>query len=322
MSIVADQLRPFWLSQLNEVNGKLEYGLAEWLRTGTYQITIPLQPSEFVLDIPQGDLTFQRAIAYDLARMGMAAFESIGDAHTQPTLPKSIGWTIIRTYYSAFFAAHALLRSFGVSLSQFETNQINRVQKIASAYGTDNGQQLGSGFYLCTFDSTSRKLTCVHKGKNGGSHEFLWKHFVNTMLDFSNKILSVNGATANQQLTVAKLTELCDCLKHNGCNTGTWLSFIRNQTNYKHEFGAWFPYKSHAKYYLNLPSMKDEWKRKPEEISIWIGSGRDLQRFIGACNVILALLKSTSRDMSNRCSTGKSFHITTTQAVLNYLEQE
>lgn len=320
MSVVADQLRPFWLSQINEVSGKLEFGLAEWMRTGTYQITTPLQSNAFVLDIPYGDMSFQRAIAYDLARMGMAAFESIGDIQLHPTMPKSMGWMIIKTYYSAFFAAHALLRSFGVSLTQLETAQINHIQQIASVYSAANGQQLSTGFYLCIFDPASRKLICTHEGKKGGSHEILWKYFVKTMVDLSDKILTINGASTNQQQAAAKLTELCDCLKHNGNNAGNWLSFVRNQTNYKHELGAWYPYKARANYYLNLPSMKDEWKKTPEDISIWNGAGRDLQRFIGACNVILALLKFTAHDMSNRCSTGRSFQMNTIQAVLNFLE--
>lgn len=321
MSIVTDQLRPFWLSSLNEISGKLEFGLAEWMRRGTYQITTLLKPGEFVLDIPSGDLNFQRAIAYDLARMSMAAFESIGNVKQHPSMPKSLGWTIIETYYSAFFAAHALLRTFGISLTQLEPAYIANVQKIAATYGVDNGQTLGSGFYICVFDPLTKKLTCTNEGRNGGSHEILWKRFVNIMLTFSTKILSTSGPTSNQQNAAIKLTELCNCLKHNGGNAGTWLSIIRNQTNYKHELGAWFPYGTRGSYYSQLPLMQNEWKKKPEEIAIWSGTGRDLQRFVGACNVILALLKSTTLDMSKRCSTGKSFQVTTTQAVLNLMGQ-
>lgn len=322
MAIVTDQLRPFWLSGLNEISGKLEFGLAEWIRRGTYQITTPLKPGEVVIDIPAGDLNFQRAIAYDLARMSMAAFESIGDIHQHPSMPKSLGWTIIKTYYSAFFAAHALLRTFGVSLTQLESVQIGNVQKIATAYGMDNGQTLSAGFYICSFDPVMRKLKCTHEGKNGGSHEIMWKRFVETLLTFSNEILSSSGLTLNQQNAAAKISELCNCLKHNGSNAGTWLSIIRNQTNYKHELGAWFPYESRAHYYEQLPLMQDEWKKEPEDIAIWAGTGRDLQRFIGACNLILSLLKSTAFDMSKRCTNGKSFHVTTTQAVLHLMAQK
>ncbi len=321
MSIVTDQLRPFWLNNLNEISGRLEFGLAEWMRRGTYQITTPLKVGEFVLDIPSGDLDFQRAIAYDLARMSMAAFESIGNVQQHLSMPKSLGWMIIETYYSAFFAAHALLRTFGISLTQLESSLISNVQKIAVLYGAGNGQTLGRGFYICVFDPTTKKLTCTHEGKNGGSHEVMWKHFVNTMLAFSNEILSRSGLTTNQQNAAAKLSELCNCLKMNGCNAGTWLSNVRNQANYKHEFGAWFPYKSRASYCDGIFSMKNDWMKKPEEIPIWNGTGRDLQRFTSACNVILALLKSTALDMSERCSTGKSFHTNTTKAVLNFLMQ-
>jgi len=321
MSIVADQLRKFWLSRLNEVSGNPEFGLAEWVRKGTYQITTPLQPGEFVLDVPNGDLTFQRAIAFDLARMGMAAFESIGDLQQHPVMPKSLGWTIIKTYYSAFFAAHALLRTFGVSLTQLDATQISNVLQTASVYGSRNGQLLKKGFYVCIFDVQTRKLTCKHAGTEGGSHEVLWKYFLNSMSDFSDQILAMHGASINQQQAAAKITELCTSLKHNGKNAGSWLSYIRNLTNYKHELGVWFPYSSRIKYYSDLPNLKNDWRQKPEDISIWNGHGRDLQRFVGVSNVILALLKATVVDMSQRCPAGKSFHQNTTQAVLNFLEK-
>lgn len=320
MSTVADQLRQFWLSRLNEVTGNPEFGLAEWIRKGTYQITTNLQPGEFVLDVPNGDLTFQRAIAFDLARMSMAAFESIGDLQQHPLMPKSLGWTIIKTYYSAFFAAHALLRTFGVSLTQLDGLQISRISQIAALYGTVNGQKLSNGFYVCIYDAQTGKLTCKHAGKTGGSHEVLWKYFLNSMMQFSSLILSTQGVSANQQQAAATITELCSSLKHNNKNTGSWLSSIRNLTNYKHEYGVWFPYRSRVKYFSELPNMRDEWRKKPEDISIWNGNGRELQRFIGVSNVILALLKATVLDMSRRCPEGKSFHQNTTQAVLNFLE--
>lgn len=321
MSIIADQLRQFWLSHLNEVSGKLEFGLTEWVKKGTYQITTPLQPGEFVLDVPNGDLTFQRAIAFDLARMSMAAFESIGELQPHPVMPKSLGWSIIKTYYSAFFAAHALLRTFGISLTQFDAAPISNVLQIASAYGTTNGQKLSNGFYVCIFDAQTMKLTCKHAGAQGGSHEVLWKYFTNAMLDFSNRILATHGASANQQQAAAKIGELCASLKHNGKNAGTWLSHIRNIINYKHELGVWFPYNSRIKYYSDLPNLKNDWRQKPEDIAIWNGKGQELQRFVDASNVILALLKATVLDMSNRCPKGKSFHQNTTQAVLNFLEK-
>ena len=321
MSNVADQLRQFWLSRLNEVNGKPEFGLAEWVLKGTYRVTSPLQSGEFVIDVPNGDLAFQRAIAFDVARMGMAAFESIGDLQQHPSMPKSMGWVIIKTYYSAFFAAHALLRTFGVSLTQFDGMQIGNVSQIAAMYGSTNSQKLGNGFYVCTFDVQTGKLTCRHAGSQGGSHEILWKYFVNSMLGLSNQILLTHGESAKQQNAVAKINELCIGLKHNGKNAGSWLSFVRNLTNYKHELGVWFPYRSRLKYYADLPNLKNDWKQKPEDIIIWNSPGRDLQRFVGVSNVILALLKATVLDMSQRCPAGKSFHQNTTQAVLNFLEK-
>lgn len=320
MSIVADQLRQFWLSRLNEVTGTPEFGLAEWVKCGTYQITTPLQSGEFVLDVPYGDIAFQRAIAFDLARMSMAAFESIGGIQEHPILPKSLGWTIITTYYSAFFAAHALLRAFGTSLTQFDASQIRNVSDIATVYGSTSGQTLNKGFYVCMFNAQTGKLTCKHAGSKGGSHEILWKYFLRAMVEISNQILASSGSLPAQQQAAAKLIELCNALKYNGANAGSWLSNIRNLINYKHELGVWFPYTSRPKYFNELPKIRDDWRKKPEDISIKNGNGRDLLRFVGVSHLILALLKVTVDDMAQRCPLGRSFHRNTTQKILNFLE--
>lgn len=320
MSIVADQLRPFWLSSLNEVAGNLDFGLAEWVRRGTFQITSEIQPDKFVLNIPQGNLALQRAFAFDAARMGMAAFESVGDLNQHPAMPKSLGWPIIKTYYATFFAAHALLRMFGIGLTQFNFEQISVVSKTAAIYSGQGEQKLAKGLYACIFSPQSGELICDYVGAQRGSHELLWKYFVNAISDFSTQMLET-GASIKQQQAAIKLVELCKTLKHGGKNDGSWLSHVRNDANYKHEYGVWFPYSARSRYYSELEAHQNDWRQNPEDISIWSGPGKELRRFIDACNVILSVLNVTAIDMSKRCPVGKSFHHNTTLAVLNFLNK-
>ena len=50
-------------------------------------------------------------------------------------LPKSTGWILIRAYYAAFFAAHSLLRMFGISCIQLDAQQITAISRVAHALG-------------------------------------------------------------------------------------------------------------------------------------------------------------------------------------------
>jgi hypothetical protein len=112
MSIIEDISRPFWLMGLNQVSGPKLKGIGGWICDEEYQVYTPVTRTSFVLSFGDGESLLD-AFAGDINRIGSASFESaVGIVRTNP-LRKSTAWLIIKTYYSAFFSAHALLRMFG-----------------------------------------------------------------------------------------------------------------------------------------------------------------------------------------------------------------
>ena len=110
--------RPYWLPGLNEVNKCVLMGLGGWITEKEFQIYQQLENEKVILSISRPD-SLKSAFAADCNRMSSAAFESIENITPSENLPRSVAWLIIRSYYSAFFAAHAILRMVGISCTQF-----------------------------------------------------------------------------------------------------------------------------------------------------------------------------------------------------------
>ncbi|TNZ65346.1 hypothetical protein CGK42_24295, partial [Vibrio parahaemolyticus] len=75
------------------------------------------------------------SFAFDINRMATSSFESIHGIEPNQNFPKSIGWLVVRLYYAAYYAAHAILRLFGISCSQFDQQESRVITEIAKVWG-------------------------------------------------------------------------------------------------------------------------------------------------------------------------------------------
>jgi hypothetical protein len=98
------------------------------------------------------------------------------------------------------------------------------------------------GGYSFEFDgaayNATLKLYPVPSG--GGSHDEFWRYFCRYLSLFGNELLAANSPLA--QLAVARLSEIQQLIMAPG-GKGVWVSFMRNEINYQHKFGVWFPFK-------------------------------------------------------------------------------
>ena len=319
MSILSNSVRQFWLPGLNDVAGASPSGLSVWLRTKDYQFYDPLQTGIFNLTI--SNITpFLSAIAFDCNRMAMASFESMAAIQKLDTFPKSTAWLVIQTYYSAFFAAHTILRMMGISCSRIESSVSSEIYLIAKMFGQLNGMSsVSDGQYVCTFDSPTRKLNCIKE--NDKSHEGFWKKFCAVIQQLSSDILTYGKHIIEDQQVSVKLIELCECLKTAPYTRGNWLSSIRNRVNYSHELGTWFPYKSQNSLHEYLHNSRAGWLYDPMEIEMAKVKTDELQRFNKTCHFIIGMCRILVMDMSQRCSTNKSFLKSGAVRFLNLMNQ-
>jgi hypothetical protein len=320
MANIESPLRAFWMPGLNAVSGKVFKGLGGWLSDEEYQIYSPLQPSSFTLTISAPEkLLF--AVAGDINRCAIASFESINSVVKNDALPRSTAWLVIKSYYGAFFGAHAIARILGRGFLQFEGIQANSINKIASLFEMSNSITVTRGYYRYSFDASTKELKFERvKGESGGVHEVFWSNFYSLVRNLSNDVISsVTGASASNHQVSAKLDELADNLAHGSLSKGNWLSAIRNTVNYGHRLGTWFPYTEQRSYLSTLYSTKTNWLTDPMSIDLTSHADKDLLRFQATCNFIISLCRVLVSDMATRSSGKKSFHEYGSIALLNLM---
>jgi hypothetical protein len=219
---------------------KTEIDIRGWVANQNYSIDHEITPSSFKLRLY--DDIFFAALANDCDRMAKAAFETICNIQNHPTFPQSTSWHLIQSYYAAFFSAHALLKIFGISYSQFQSEHLSKVLEQAKLYQKDNGiRNIEHGFYKLQYIESEKQIAFT---KMKDSHKGTWSCFHLLIQDLIQNIDKTTGLVKDKLKTVELLSEIKSGLtQHPAGSSGNWLSIIRNDVNYKQSHGLWFPFK-------------------------------------------------------------------------------
>jgi len=315
MSILEDIARPFWLVGLNEVSGPQLKGIGGLICDEKYQIYSRITPTSFELSFTDS-VPVLNAFAGDINRIGSASLETALSILKSSVFPKSTAWLVIQTYYSAFFAAHALLRILGESCTHLEREQVNSLTRVGRLFGTLPHLPISGGLYHLKCDPIAKTISGT--ALQGSAHEIFWKVFHARVQRLSNDVVNVTTAPlANRQLASARLSELADNLSFRSAPSGRWLSTVRNAVNYSQKHATWYPYSGHEKYYSQLFEKTGEWTGDPLELDLSSYGDKDLRRFQVTCNCIVGAFKTLVADMAYRCTTGRSFHHFGALACLN-----
>jgi hypothetical protein len=306
MSLLDDIVRPFWLAGLNQVAGRQAKGLGGLICDESYQIYLPTTPTSFVLTFADSP-PLLAAFAGDISRLGSASFETAINVTKSRALPKSMAWLIVQTYYSAFFSAHAFLRMLGESCTPIEREQVKSLQRVATLFSNAPTSPITSGLYHLICDAKSKEIR--GSALIGSPHEVFWRLFYDRMRRLSQDALVVSTESlANRQLVSGKFSELAENLCFQSAPRGRWLSTVRNSVNYGQKWATWYPYSGQQKYYEHLHEKTSEWNGDPLDLELSSHGDKDLRRFQATCNFIVALFRSLTEDMAERCTDGRSFH--------------
>lgn len=321
---LASVLSQFWLKELIHIPEKSQGSLKEWLRMGRFTFLRPMDEQSFeIIDYkPQkkSSVWALGALASDINRFSSAAFESIDIQEVDLTFKKSLGWNLIRSYYAAFFGAHALLRVFGQSVSQLDREILSEIEKIADLYGVrpvDPNDQLKkitlkNGMYLITIiDNGAHYIVKGQRldSKNGGTHELMWSAFNNLLGELQTALLSGNASGITSDLIDASdsIKNIRLAITGAGYNKGNWLSNMRNRINYNHSFDVWYPFGNSDSYYQGLSKYFDfDWDNELKINGIKSPT-TDLQGFTETCGEVVSLCKDIVDLLHARSSTRHSF---------------
>ena len=276
------QLAPPVLLSLGSTGSK---GYSDWVRQGNYVVNNVISANSFELLVPN-DYDIAPSLAFEISRFAAGSFESLEALSRTCPQPKSTGWLLIGVYYSAFFAAHAILRIFGRFCSQLQPADVGVVSTSAFALGTTPIlQPISAGLYVAVYDWNAGALRADRLSE---SHADTWKSFYDLITYLSTAVLTVTGVSTEKNMAAGTFDELKDGLSRaGGLLKGNWLSLTRNNVNYQFGLGAWFPYSAAAPDHADLLRIIDNWLVDDVTFNLRTKKGSEAIRF---CNLAACIV--------------------------------
>lgn len=152
----------------------------------------------------------------------------------------SVAWGIVKLDYSAFYAGHALIPLLGEGCSHFDRQHVARLHDLGIAFGRVPGFRIESGLYRCVLSGNSTVLTCARaRGTVGGTHESFWEIFGNLVQVVADGVLTGALLRADAQAVFLQLENFGEIMRRR--SGYSWLSVIRNDLQYRQQFGVWYP---------------------------------------------------------------------------------
>jgi hypothetical protein len=278
-------------NRIFEVTLRTEADLKAWLARGQYLMEQPLMPnangraSAFKLRLQSPEFLFA-ALANDCNRFAQAAIETMWCIGEVKKLPKSTSWASIQMYYSAFFAAHAILRVFGRACTQLENDHVDVVYQVSQVTQMDGGVSgIENGFYVSIIENN-----CIEYRKLKDSHADTWLSFTNLLTWIIGELPNTSGLGKHKLDAIDLVSNLKSSLTKSGAARGNWPSIIRNRINYQHSHGVWYPYKG-AVHDPGAVLKNSEWLKLPDSFDL-AASNNDVQMLFNVSNSILSLMYS------------------------------
>lgn len=238
--------------------------------------------------------------AFEADRFASASFESLLSVPSSDDFPKSVGWLLIRYYYAAFFSAHSLLRLRGVACARVMQDALSSVNDEASSiHGLAPGY-FGGGLYTIELDSNSRSLSCSRLQAGSSSHEVLWDVF-GRHLDWMVNRVGSHQDPEHQELLVA-VSDFQDVVQKFGGIR--WFTRLRNEVNYSHAKGAWFPYDGGTVDAARIGRVMSGWSDGSPVLGV---TGDEVIQFAYACRLLVSMCGVTVKDFSRRAVSNSPF---------------
>lgn len=189
-----------------------------------------------------------RYISFDFERFALASRESLVVACSEKTLHNLAGWPLLKLYYSAFFAAHAIMRSQGTGVVKIERAHAQHVNQLLTIFEPDH-TSIAPGMYLYSIlpsmETGSLSVVLTPLKDRGGVHQTFWRLFCDLLQDAASAVAQRDGPNAAD--FIAGAAEVSDAIKLGGYRSVVWFSAVRNEINYQHRHSTWFPLKKDGK---------------------------------------------------------------------------
>lgn len=305
MSLLADALQPFIVRELISISGRVAHMTLPDLLVGTGVGYVPAFDSadqSVLISFNAPDLV-TTAWAADCCRLASALYQTVSSLADDIDQRDNVAWCMIRLYYSAFYAGHALIRLLGEGCSFLERQHLDRLRNLGVAIGSPPVFSLASGLYRCSLEqnATALKYTRAQTGARA-AHEAFWEVFGIFIRGIAERLLQGSMLRYDAQTVFSKLDQFMNALNRKA-NHG-WLSFVRNDLQYRHRYNVWFPAQLRQKQRHVLRGLIDQWRRDPMEIDLPGRRDDDLKDFAVCCVFVVALCHTMLQRIADRSTVG------------------
>jgi hypothetical protein len=157
------------------------------------------------------------ALAADACRLSCASFQTMSLAINEMVPRDSMAWSLVKLYYSPFYAGNALIRIFGESCSYFDRQHIARLNQLAVALNRIPGFRVDGGLYRCVVNRAGTSFSCTRARSGvGGAHEAFWEIFGAKMQGLAEDVLRGPLVQAEAQAVFAQLERFQDIVARSG----------------------------------------------------------------------------------------------------------
>lgn len=228
-------LQNFLLPQLGEA-GSEGLNLHQWIGSNRFS-TAQLIGNQWHLQAYSEEELYS-TFTPDFQRFSFSSFETFSLVRLENDHCASTSWPLLKLYYAAFFAAHAITRATGNGHVNLDKKVTKAVNDYLSIVGDTN--EFSSGSYKASLKETEGSLCLILEPSNDGSgvHDSFWRYFCNFLDGLGTAAVTQALPSANSFLR--ETNALQSCIKDKS-KAGVWFSATRNAINYRHDFDCWLP---------------------------------------------------------------------------------
>lgn len=294
--------RDSWLPGVVRRQPAFPGGLRDWLRGCDWSPESGMTNRRVSMAVHSID-PFVDSCVNDAIRLANAAFESAAAKEVASLAPHACAWQFIRYYYSAYFAANALMRLCGyacTNLTVIDCTSINEQAMLYGVGGLGDRDKIAPGLYYARFDSSKTPtVTLRASSSKGGVHIQFWVGFLAFLGSLKHDINKSSAPKVDQLAALTELAALTAELQRSGTQQGSWLSEMRNAVNYRFEHGLWFPYDdAQADRTTLLAALKNGAAMKASIINM-SASTPETVRATRSCAYLLAWLHDSMKIIEN-----------------------
>ncbi|GAC1040271.1 hypothetical protein [Rhizobium sp. No.120] len=215
-------------------------GIKSYLESAVYQIGFPSSAAGEIEIYNFNNSQLVKYISFDFERFSLASLETFRIYSIEYKNVNLIGWPLLKLYYAAFFSAHAIMRSQGAGVVNFDADDLRNINRLIQIHNVSH-PGLTAGTYVYEIERIPRpKLIIKPMAEKGGVHEAFWKCFAKYLEAAAGAAVAQGKPDAAQFVAGAK--EVADAIRV-GSKSSVWLSAMRNEINYQHKHGVWYPIK-------------------------------------------------------------------------------